>query len=91
MDPLGSKSKCPRCDKDLKGRRDVIGSVDAVVWACAECGLYGVEGDDRVFDRKELGDDELEAKLRKRAVKLIENDKQAQRRYSDVPTGKVFG
>ena len=91
MDPLSKSSKCPRCTKPLKGRRDAIGGLETPVWGCMECGLYGVEGDDRVFDRVELGDAELEKKLNKRAVALIENEKALQRRYTDVPIGKVFG
>ena len=91
MDPLNHKSKCPKCDQRLQGRREVIGELDHTVWACMPCGLYGVAGDDRMFDRKELGDEELEAKLRKRAAKLIENEKALQRRFTDVPPGKVFG
>lgn len=90
MDALNSKSVCPKCNKRLQGKRNVLGVVDTTVWGCVECGLYGVEGDDRVFGREELGDADLEAKLKKRAVKLIENEKALQNRYTDAPIGKVF-
>ncbi len=91
MDPLGKNSRCPKCNESLKMRAGVIGAVETPVWACAACGLYGAEGDDRLFDRVELGDTELEKKLFKRAVTLIENEKSLQRRFTDVPKGKLWG
>ena len=90
MDPLDNTTRCPKCNEKLKGRRDVIGEVDSTVWACSPCGLYGVEGDDRLIDRKESSDDELATKLKNRAAKLIENEKALQKRYVDVPDGKAW-
>lgn len=90
MDPLGRNSRCPKCDARLKGRRDTIGAVDATVYACVACGLYGVEWDDRVFDRKELGDEPLEAMLTRRAAKVARDNHRAQSRYVDAPGGRVW-
>ncbi len=91
MEPLNKNSRCPKCNEKLKGRRDALGMLDTPVWGCVVCGLYGVQGDDRLFDRKELGDAAIEAKLAKRAAKLIEDEKAFQKRFEDVPIGKVFG
>ncbi len=91
MEPLNKNSRCPKCNEKLVGRRDALGMADTPVWGCSTCGLYGVEGDDRLFDREELGDAEMETKLKKRAAKLIENEKSLQRRFTDAPAGKVFG
>ncbi len=90
MEPLNKHSKCPRCGEKLRGR-DSLGVPDTPVWGCATCGLYGVEGDDRLYDRAERGDAGLEAIMAKRAAKLIEDEKALQKRFEDVPPGKVFG
>ncbi len=90
MDPLTNASRCPKCDKRLAPRREVTGALDNTVLACMECKLYGVLGDDRMFDREELDDQELEKKLQKRAVKVIQNENEAQNRYVDSAAGKIW-
>ena len=90
MDPLKIGSRCGRCQKPMKARKDALGDVDGTVVGCAACGQYGMAGDDRVFDRKELGDEVLEAKLRHRAIKLKENENALQKRYTDAKDGRIW-
>ena len=87
---LTKYSKCDRCKGVMKGRPNTLAVGDAAVLACMACGLYGVAGDDRVFDRKELGDVELERELNERAARLIRIEAGRQTRYQDAEPGKLW-
>lgn len=90
MDALKATDRCPKCKAAMKVKKDVLGDIECEVVGCMDCHQYGVVGDDRMFDRAELGDHELEVKLRKRAIRLQEQEHEKQARYTDVKQGRLW-
>ncbi len=67
----------------MKGKAQVLEGFDAVIVGCTKCKLYGIEGDTETFDRGQLGDEELDAKLRERALVMLQAANREQERYRE--------
>lgn len=82
--PINQLSRhCPLCHSPMRGKAQVLEWFDVVVVGCTKCKLYGVEGDTMTFDRGQLGDEELDVKLRERALVMLRTVHQGQNRCLD--------